>query len=221
MKRLWMELSLSPLAFTALVLGLAAGLWINPVVLYATGASGFLAARFLEVVAYVIGAMLGVQLLTPELRGQTTEMIGARSPGLAGVLFMRTQLVLAAWFVVSLWVASLLLWSDPGRGVGLLALSFAVSGFIGLALAAAVLTHTGSQTAAMAASSLVFGAFLALKASGWQLGAIELFPLYSFYPDAALLRAKVLWSFVATAFVSYALYRAHRPVALLRETAPG
>ncbi|GEM_PF-5563627 len=220
MKRLWTELSLSPQPFAALILGLVAGLWINPVVLYSTGASGYLAARLLEVVAYVIGAMLGVQLLTPELRGRTAEMIGARSPGLAGVLFVRMQLALAAWLVVSSWVASLLLWSDPGRSMGLLTLSFAVSGFVGLALATAALTHTGSQTAAMAASSFVFGAFLVLKASGWALGAVELFPLYSFYTDTELFRAKLFWLLVAVAFVGYALYRAHRPVALLREAAP-
>ncbi len=212
-----MELSLSPLPFAALLFGLVAGLWIHPVVLYSTGASGYLAARLLEVVAYVIGAMLGVQLLTPELRGRTAEMIGARSPGLAGVLFVRIQLTLAAWLVDSFWIASLLLWSDPGRSMGVLALSFAVSGFAGLALATAALTHTGSQTAAMAASSFVLGAFLVLRASGWVLGAVELFPLYSFYADSELFRAKLFWLFMAVALVGYALYRAHRPVALLRE----
>ncbi|GEM89988.1 hypothetical protein [Oceanithermus desulfurans] len=215
MRRLWLELTLTPLPLAALVAGLLAALWINPYTLYLSGASGPLAVRLLDVVAFVVGAMLGAQLLTPEEQGRTHEVVAARPSGVSGVLLYRIALVLGAWLVASYWMAALLLWSDPGRNAVLLTLTFFASGAAGLALALAVLARTGSPTLAMSAGALVLGVFLALRAGGLATGALELFPAYAFYPDGLLLRSKALWLLVAALLAAYAVAAVHRPVAFM------
>jgi hypothetical protein len=215
MRRLWLELTLTPLPLAALAAGLLAALWINPYTLYLSGASGPLAVRLLEVAAFVVGTMLGAQLFAPEERGHTHEVVASRPLGLFSVLLYRIALVLGAWLITSYWMAALLLWSDPGRSAFLLTLTFFASGAAGLTLALAVLTRTGSPTAAMSAGALVLGVFLALRAGGVATGVLEPFPAYAFYPDGLLLQSKGLWLLLAALLVGYAAAAVHRPVAFL------
>ena len=215
MRRLWYELALTPLPLVALAVGLLAGLWVVPPVLYAAGASGPLAARFLDAVSFVVGAMLGAQLLVPELRGRTQEVAGARTAGLASVLLWRAGAVLAAWLVSSLWLASLLLWADAGRTASLLALALFVSGAAGFAVALVALAWTGSSTLAMSAASLMLGAALVARAAGLGLGPLEPFPLYAFYPDERLVASKLLWLLIAAVLVPLAAFMVFRPRWLL------
>jgi len=213
---LLLDLKLNLLPLLALLAGLAISLWANPWVLFASGASGHVAVRFLEVASFVVGGLLGSQILGPEVRARAVEVVGSRSFGLGGLLLSRFLATGGAWMVASLWLGAVLIWSDVALGPYLLALAFVVSGITGMAFAAAVLTGTGSQVLAMVATSLVTGVFLIASVAEIQLGPWHLFPLYAYYARPAMMTAKLAWALISAGLLAYALMKAVRPAPLLQ-----
>jgi len=103
---LLLDLKLNLLPLLALLAGLAISLWANPWVLFASGASGHVAVRFLEVASFVVGGLLGSQILGPEVRARAVEVVGSRSARVRGLRYhghglVATSLVTGVFLIAS------------------------------------------------------------------------------------------------------------------------